>query len=209
MNGGEERAGVRRGRSLQRSTMGRVALSSVCCNSVRSDCAPAPARGERAAAAGKRLPPIRSTPRNMVRCTAGDARAMSRAMTCKSKRATTGEDRMSGRSSSWRLQPSACAPSLPRSKRAGARPSKSHFNPTLSHFVPSHFPSHFAARIPRNPAESRRFRRPSVLCPVSRDNPTSGPVQWPRRGVLAPAQCGGPHDTPRETVAIHSGRTGR
>ena len=113
---------------------------------------------------------------------------------------------MSGRSPSRRLQPSASAPSLPLSKRAGVRPSESHFNPTLSTL--SHFPSHFAARIPRNPAESRRIRRPSVLCPVSRDNPTSGPVQWPRRGALAPAQRGGPHDTPRETVAIQSGRKG-
>ena len=58
---------------------------------------------------------------------------------------------MSGRSSSWRLQPSASAPSLPRSKRAGARPSESHFNPTLSHFVPLSVPL-----CGPNPTESRR-----------------------------------------------------
>ena len=88
---------------------------------------------------------------------------------------------MSGRSPSWRLQPSACVPSLPRSKRAGARPSESHFNPTLIPLCPtlSHFSSHFGAGIPPNPGESRRFRGPSVFRPVSRDNSTSGPVQWP------------------------------
>ena len=67
-------------------------------------------------------------------------------------------------------------------------------NPTLIPLCPtlSHFPSHFAARIPRNPAESRRFRGPSVLCPVSRDNPTSGPVQRPRRGGAR--SCANPVD---------------
>ena len=61
---------------------------------------------------------------------------------------------MSGRSPSWRLQPSASAPSLPRSKRAGARPSESHFNPTLIPLYPTFRPtlrpeSH---EIPPNPA---------------------------------------------------------
>ena len=88
----------------------------------------------------------------------------SRAMTCKSKRATTGEDRMSGRSSSWRLQPSASAPSLPRSKRAGVRPSESHFNPTLSHFIPLSVPL-----CGPNPTESRRIPAiPGSKCSLPR-----------------------------------------
>ena len=88
----------------------------------------------------------------------------SRSMTCKSKRATTGEDRMSGRSPSWRLQPSACVPSLPRSKRAGARPSESHFNPTLSHFIPLSVPL-----CGPNPTESRRIPPiPASKCSLPR-----------------------------------------
>ena len=58
---------------------------------------------------------------------------------------------MSGRSPCRRLQPSAYAPSLPRSKRAAAHPSESHFNPTLSHFIPL-----FVPLCGPNPTESRR-----------------------------------------------------
>ena len=65
---------------------------------------------------------------------------------------------MSGRSSSWRLQPSASAPSLPRSKRAAAHPSESHFNPTLSHFIPLSVPL-----CGPNPTESRRIPPNSAL----------------------------------------------
>ena len=152
MNGGEERAGVRRGRSLQRSTMGRVALSSVCCNSVRSECAPGPARGEPGGSGREEgaPDPLDSPEHGAVH--SGRRPCDDRSMKCKSKRATTGEDRMSGRSPSRRLQPSACAPSLPRSKRAGARPSESHFNPTLSHFIPLSVPL-----CGPNPTESRRI----------------------------------------------------
>ena len=66
---------------------------------------------------------------------------------------------------------------LPRTRAlAAARAAESHFNPTLIPLCPtlSHFPSHFAARIPPNPAEFGRIPHPTHLLPVSRDNFTSG-----------------------------------
>ena len=66
---------------------------------------------------------------------------------------------------------------LPRPRTlAAARAAESHFNPTLIPLCPtlSHFPSHFAARIPPNPAEFGRIPHPTHLLPVSRDNSTSG-----------------------------------
>ena len=59
---------------------------------------------------------------------------------------------MNERSSPRRLPSPACAPSLPLSKIATARPSESHFNPTLSHFVPL-----FVPLCGPNPTKSRRI----------------------------------------------------
>ena len=59
---------------------------------------------------------------------------------------------MNERSSPRRLPSPACAPSLQLSKTAAARPAESHFNPTLSHFVPL-----FVPLCGPNPTESRRI----------------------------------------------------
>ena len=76
----------------------------------------------------------------------------SRAMQIESIPTAAAGDEMSGHAAPRRLPPQVCAFSLPPSKTAAARAAESHFNPTLSHFVPLPVPL-----CGPNPTESRRI----------------------------------------------------
>ena len=93
----------------------------------------------------------------------------SRAMQIESIPTAAAGDEMSGHAAPRRLPPQVCAFSLPPSKTVAVRAAESHFNPTLSHFVPlcPTFRPTFRPEsrgIPPNPAEFG-FRTLSAPCP--------------------------------------------